>query len=117
MLSSSYASYCSAVVCPYLKSLKFSPSIERAVIVVICRHHRRWAAEKLGSDAEMRELEFTKKILSLDAKHYHAWSHRQVWFLVIPLCLHTIKLFLKYYIYSFLITPRARNFWLSGDIF
>ncbi|KAJ6794025.1 protein farnesyltransferase/geranylgeranyltransferase type-1 subunit alpha [Iris pallida] len=40
-------------------------------------HHRRWVAEKLGPDAAVRELEFTKKILSLDAKNYHAWSHRQ----------------------------------------
>uniref|UniRef100_A0A2N9IQI4 Protein farnesyltransferase/geranylgeranyltransferase type-1 subunit alpha n=1 Tax=Fagus sylvatica TaxID=28930 RepID=A0A2N9IQI4_FAGSY len=38
---------------------------------------RRWVAEKLGTDAASKELEFTKKILSIDAKHYHAWSHRQ----------------------------------------
>ncbi|POO03443.1 Protein prenyltransferase, alpha subunit [Trema orientale] len=41
------------------------------------RHHRRWVAEKLGTIATSKELEFTKKILSFDAKHYHAWSHRQ----------------------------------------
>ncbi|RDX64853.1 Protein farnesyltransferase/geranylgeranyltransferase type-1 subunit alpha [Mucuna pruriens] len=40
-------------------------------------HHRRWVAEKLGPEARNNELEFTKKILSIDAKHYHAWSHRQ----------------------------------------
>ncbi|PWA90775.1 protein farnesyltransferase/geranylgeranyltransferase type-1 subunit alpha [Artemisia annua] len=40
-------------------------------------HHRRWVAEKLGTEITSRELEFTKKIFSVDAKHYHAWSHRQ----------------------------------------
>lgn len=47
---------------------------------MFCRHHRRWVAEKLGPEARKNELEFTKKILSVDAKHYHAWSHRQVCF-------------------------------------
>ncbi|KAF2297034.1 hypothetical protein GH714_015347 [Hevea brasiliensis] len=41
------------------------------------RHHRRWIAENLGTDATAKELQFTKKILSLDAKNYNAWSHRQ----------------------------------------
>ncbi|KAK7261605.1 hypothetical protein RIF29_27920 [Crotalaria pallida] len=41
------------------------------------KHHRRWVAEKLGPKARNIELEFTKKILSIDVKHYHAWSHRQ----------------------------------------
>ncbi|KAG2263331.1 hypothetical protein Bca52824_070410 [Brassica carinata] len=41
------------------------------------RHHRRWVAEKLGPDVAEKELEFTRRVLSLDAKHYHAWSHRQ----------------------------------------
>ena len=27
---------------------------------------------------QSKEVEFTKKILALDAKRYHAWSHRQV---------------------------------------
>ena len=49
----------------------------------VCRHHRRWVAEKLGPEARNAELDFTKKILSVDAKHYHAWSHRQVLFLTI----------------------------------
>ncbi|THG07340.1 hypothetical protein TEA_025845 [Camellia sinensis var. sinensis] len=40
-------------------------------------HHRRWVAEKLGTDAMSTELEFTKKIFFIDAKNYHAWSHRQ----------------------------------------
>ncbi|KAM7253080.1 hypothetical protein ACFE04_008898 [Oxalis oulophora] len=40
-------------------------------------HHRRWLAEKLGSDVAINELKFTQKILSVDAKNYHAWSHRQ----------------------------------------
>ncbi|KAJ0972329.1 hypothetical protein J5N97_020288 [Dioscorea zingiberensis] len=40
-------------------------------------HHRRWLAEKLGPKAANKELEFTKKILTIDAKNYHAWSHRQ----------------------------------------
>ncbi|KAK6934875.1 Protein prenyltransferase, alpha subunit [Dillenia turbinata] len=31
-------------------------------------HHRWWLAEKLGPVATSKELEFTKKILSLDAK-------------------------------------------------
>jgi len=30
-------------------------------------HHRRWVAEKLGTDATSKELEFTKKILAVDA--------------------------------------------------
>ena len=47
---------------------------------MFCRHHRRWVAEKLGPEARKDELEFTKNILSSDAKHYHAWSHRQVRF-------------------------------------
>ncbi|CAI9111781.1 OLC1v1012098C3 [Oldenlandia corymbosa var. corymbosa] len=42
-----------------------------------CRHHRRWVAEKLGTDVTIRELEFTGKIFSEDPKNYHAWSHRQ----------------------------------------
>lgn len=46
----------------------------------VCRHHRRWVADKLGPEVLYKELEFTKKILSVDAKHYHAWSHRQVMF-------------------------------------
>ncbi|KAH9727679.1 protein farnesyltransferase/geranylgeranyltransferase type-1 subunit alpha [Citrus sinensis] len=41
------------------------------------QHHRRWVAEKLGTGAVNKELQFTKKMLSLDAKNYHAWSHRQ----------------------------------------
>ncbi|KAF2300195.1 hypothetical protein GH714_010590 [Hevea brasiliensis] len=32
---------------------------------------------KLGTYATAKELQFTRKILSLDAKNYHAWSHRQ----------------------------------------
>ncbi|KAI3979898.1 hypothetical protein MKX01_042552 [Papaver californicum] len=40
-------------------------------------HHRRWVAEKLGTEATAIELEFTKRILFPDAKNYHAWSHRQ----------------------------------------
>ncbi|KAI4334612.1 hypothetical protein L6164_019279 [Bauhinia variegata] len=40
-------------------------------------HRRGWVAGKLGPQATNRELEFTKKILSIDAKHYHAWSHMQ----------------------------------------
>ncbi|XP_030937976.1 protein farnesyltransferase/geranylgeranyltransferase type-1 subunit alpha isoform X2 [Quercus lobata] len=51
--------------------------IQKIIRYDICRHHRRWVAEKLGTDAADKELEFTKKILSADAKHYHAWSHRQ----------------------------------------
>ncbi|KAI3919812.1 hypothetical protein MKW98_001068 [Papaver atlanticum] len=39
------------------------------------RHHRRWVAEKLVTEATNIELEFTKKILFPDAKNYHAWSH------------------------------------------
>lgn len=46
----------------------------------VCRHHRRWVTEKIGPEAANKELQFTKKILSVDAKHYHAWSHRQVMF-------------------------------------
>jgi hypothetical protein len=46
----------------------------------VYRHHRRWVAEKLGLGARKSELEFTEEILSIDAKHYHAWSHRQVCF-------------------------------------
>lgn len=42
------------------------------------RHHRRWVAEKLGTNATCKELEFTQEIFSEDAKNYHAWSHRQV---------------------------------------
>ncbi|KAL5990952.1 hypothetical protein ACLOJK_011858 [Asimina triloba] len=42
-----------------------------------CRHHRRWVAEKLGTEVTYQELEFTKKIFVADAKNYHAWSHRQ----------------------------------------
>ncbi|XP_050209073.1 protein farnesyltransferase/geranylgeranyltransferase type-1 subunit alpha-like [Mercurialis annua] len=45
--------------------------------VGIDRHHRRWVAEKLGADAAAKELQFIRKILSLDAKNCHAWSHRQ----------------------------------------
>lgn len=45
----------------------------------LCRHHRRWVAQKLGTNASSKELKFTKNILSLDSKNYHAWSHRQVW--------------------------------------
>ena len=41
------------------------------------RHHRRWVAEKLGTSATTEELRFTQRILSMDSKHYHAWSHRQ----------------------------------------
>lgn len=48
------------------------------LMMYFCRHHRRWVAEKLGSEAIIGELEFTKKIFSNDAKNYHAWSHRQV---------------------------------------
>ncbi|KAH7685039.1 protein farnesyltransferase/geranylgeranyltransferase type-1 subunit alpha protein [Dioscorea alata] len=40
-------------------------------------HHRRWLAEKLGPKAADKELEFTKKIFTIDAKNYHTWSHRQ----------------------------------------
>ncbi|KAL2509582.1 protein farnesyltransferase/geranylgeranyltransferase type-1 subunit alpha [Forsythia ovata] len=41
------------------------------------RHHRRWVAEKLGTNATSNELQFTQEIFSEDAKNYHAWSHRQ----------------------------------------
>ncbi|KAL0375718.1 UNVERIFIED_CONTAM: protein farnesyltransferase/geranylgeranyltransferase type-1 subunit alpha [Sesamum calycinum] len=41
------------------------------------RHHRRWVAEKLGTQIASKELEFTREIFSQDAKNYHAWSHRQ----------------------------------------
>ncbi|KAL2529658.1 Protein farnesyltransferase/geranylgeranyltransferase type-1 subunit alpha [Forsythia ovata] len=40
-------------------------------------HHRRWVAEKLGTNATSNELQFTEEIFSEDAKNYHAWSHRQ----------------------------------------
>ncbi|KAK4406638.1 protein farnesyltransferase/geranylgeranyltransferase type-1 subunit alpha, partial [Sesamum angolense] len=40
-------------------------------------HHRRWVAEKLGTQIASKELEFTREIFSQDAKNYHAWSHRQ----------------------------------------
>lgn len=53
-----------------------------------CRHHRRWLAKNLGSEAADKELEFTEQILALDAKHYHAWSHRQV------ICLSSSHFFL-----------------------
>ncbi|KAF8393888.1 hypothetical protein HHK36_020086 [Tetracentron sinense] len=46
-------------------------------LAVQSRHHRRWVAEKLGTEVTSKELEFTGKIFSLDAKNYHAWSHRQ----------------------------------------
>ncbi|XP_060671935.1 protein farnesyltransferase/geranylgeranyltransferase type-1 subunit alpha isoform X2 [Ziziphus jujuba] len=55
--------------------LDFTEAVAR--VTDTCRHHRRWIAEKLGTIATSKELEFTRKILSLDAKHYHAWSHRQ----------------------------------------
>ena len=42
------------------------------------RHHKRWLAEKIGPDAANSEHDFTRKILAMDAKNYHAWSHRQV---------------------------------------
>ncbi|KAK9288357.1 hypothetical protein L1049_016810 [Liquidambar formosana] len=59
-------------------SLNMLPILTQKTIKFdFCRHHRRWVAEKLGADATSKELEFTKKILSLDAKNYHAWSHRQ----------------------------------------
>nr|CAB3457590.1 unnamed protein product [Digitaria exilis] len=45
--------------------------------IIIFRHHKRWLAEKLGPGVANREHEFTMKILALDAKNYHAWSHRQ----------------------------------------
>ncbi|KAL2557694.1 protein farnesyltransferase/geranylgeranyltransferase type-1 subunit alpha [Forsythia ovata] len=41
------------------------------------KHHRRWVAEKLGTNATSNELQFTQEIFSEDAKNYHAWSHRQ----------------------------------------
>jgi len=49
----------------------------------ITRHHKRWLAEKLGPDIANNEHEFTMKILAIDAKNYHAWSHRQV---SVPIC-------------------------------
>ncbi|KAI5413592.1 hypothetical protein KIW84_057962 [Lathyrus oleraceus] len=52
-------------------------AIQKIIRFDVYRHHRRWVAEKLGPEARNSELEFTKKILSVDAKHYHAWSHRQ----------------------------------------
>lgn len=56
----------------------------------VCRHHRRWVAEKLGPESANTEQEFTKKVLSIDAKHYHAWSHRQV-ILAFPIRLNKYK--------------------------
>lgn len=47
--------------------------------IYFLRHHKRWLAEKLGPDIANKEHEFTRKILSMDAKNYHAWSHRQVY--------------------------------------
>ncbi|XP_016171124.1 protein farnesyltransferase/geranylgeranyltransferase type-1 subunit alpha isoform X1 [Arachis ipaensis] len=55
-----------------------SKNIQELMLMAdVCRHHRRRVAEKLGPDARNAELQFTKKVLSVDAKHYHAWSHRQ----------------------------------------
>jgi protein farnesyltransferase/geranylgeranyltransferase type-1 subunit alpha len=37
-------------------------------------YHRRAIVEKLNDSS--RELAFTAKVFSVDAKNYHAWSHR-----------------------------------------
>jgi protein farnesyltransferase/geranylgeranyltransferase type-1 subunit alpha len=39
------------------------------------RQHRRWIITKLNDHSQ--ELSHTEDILKLDAKNYHAWSHRQ----------------------------------------
>jgi protein farnesyltransferase/geranylgeranyltransferase type-1 subunit alpha len=41
----------------------------------LCRQHRRWIVTNLNDHSQ--ELQHTEEILQLDAKNYHAWSHRQ----------------------------------------
>ncbi|KAI3847417.1 hypothetical protein MKW98_032743, partial [Papaver atlanticum] len=60
-----------------LYSLYISDEDVQEIKSGLCRHHSRWVAEKLVTEATNIELEFTKKILFQDAKNYHAWSHRQ----------------------------------------
>eukprot|EP00850_Spirogloea_muscicola_P011759 SM000074S21669 [mRNA] locus=s74:229546:231464:+ [translate_table: standard] len=36
-------------------------------------YHRRWVACRLGQGAAQHELDFTRDVLALDAKNYHAW--------------------------------------------
>ncbi|KAI4370402.1 hypothetical protein MLD38_018757 [Melastoma candidum] len=48
------------------------------ILDVCYKHHWRWVAEKLGSEAVSRDLDFTRNIFLIDAKNYHAWSHRQI---------------------------------------
>lgn len=43
------------------------------------RHHRKVIVEWLEDPNE--ELEFTKRILRDDAKNYHAWQHRYIFFI------------------------------------
>lgn len=58
------------------------------------RYHRRAIVEWLNDGSA--ELEFTKNMLKLDAKNYHAWQHRQ-WVLT--------KFKWVYFVLFFIIAP------------
>lgn len=85
---------------PELFNFFYAQIIALILMADVCRHHRRWVAEKLGPKARNNELEFTKKILSADAKHYHAWSHRQVCF---SHCAHKSNFLIIYAVHIFLV--------------
>jgi protein farnesyltransferase/geranylgeranyltransferase type-1 subunit alpha len=58
--------------------------------------HRRAVVEKLG-DAS-RELEFTAHVFEVDAKNYHAWSHR--YFAVLFIYSPTHRIFCRQWVIS-----------------
>lgn len=43
-------------------------------------YHRRAIVERSGNAS--RELAFTASVFDVDAKNYHAWSHRLFWLIL-----------------------------------
>jgi len=69
------------------------------------RYHRRVIVDWTRDSS--RELEFCERILRRDAKNYHAWQHRCVWFvwstklILIPLFKLHVKSLHFYFFFSF----------------